>query len=131
MKTPELPTGNGELILIVDDEEAIRQITKCTLEAFGYKVLTAADGSEAIDVYAECKSDVSVVITDMMMPFMDGVATIRALREMKADVKVISTSGLGDNAKAAEAARAGVQRFLPKPYTAEQLLRALAEVIAS
>lgn len=128
-KTRDLPSGNGELILIVDDEEAIRQITKSTLEAFGYKVMTATDGTDAMGIYAEHKSKVSVVITDMMMPFMDGVATIRALRKMNPDVRVISTSGLGDNAKAAEAAKAGVQRFLPKPYTTEQLLRALAEVI--
>lgn len=126
-----LPAGHGELILVVDDEEAIREITKGTLEAFGYRVLLASDGTEALAVYAENKEAVRVVITDMMMPFMDGVATIRALRKMAPDVKVISTSGLADNAKAAEVARAGVQGFLPKPYTAEQLLRTLDEVIQS
>jgi two-component system, cell cycle sensor histidine kinase and response regulator CckA len=125
----DLPVGHGELVLVVDDEEAIREITKGTLEAFGYRVLLAGDGTEALGVYAENKEAVRVVITDMMMPYMDGLATIRALRKMSPNVKVISTSGLADNAKAAEVARAGVHSFLPKPYTAEQLLRTLAEII--
>lgn len=70
-----------------------------------------------------------VIITDMMMPFMDGVATIRAIRRLKPDARIISTSGPGDKARIAEAARAGVEKFLPRPYTAEQLLKALAEVL--
>lgn len=114
-------------MLVVDDEKPI--ITKGTLEVFGYRVLLAGDGTEALAVYAENKEAVQVVITDMMMPFMDGVATIRALRRMSPDVKVISTSGWSDNAKIADIASAGVQKFLPKPYTAEQLLKALAEVL--
>ena len=125
----ELPVGHGELVLVVDDEEAIRQITKSTLETFGYRVLLAGDGTEAIALYAEHKNSIRIVLTDMMMPFMDGVATIRALRKMSPDIKIISASGLADSAKTAEAVRAGVQSFLPKPYTAEQLLKRLAEVL--
>jgi two-component system cell cycle sensor histidine kinase/response regulator CckA len=116
---------------VVDDEEAVRQITKGTLEAFGYRVLVAADGTEAVALYAQRKDEVAVVITDMMMPFMDGLATIRALRRMNPAAKIISASGLGDDDKASETARLGVQKFLPKPYTAEALLRALAEILDS
>jgi len=125
----ELPCGHGELILVVDDEEAIRQITKSTLETFGYRVLVAADGAQALEQYATNRDDIAIVITDLLMPLMDGVATIRALRKLKPNVKIISVSGLADDAKTVEAARAGVETFLPKPYTAEQLLRALAQVL--
>jgi two-component system, cell cycle sensor histidine kinase and response regulator CckA len=125
----ELPVGRGELILVVDDEDAIRQITKATLETFGYRVLTASDGTEALGLYAQNREEVAGVITDMMMPFMDGPATIRALRKMNPQVKIIAASGLGGQDKAAEATAAGVQQFLPKPYTAEKILKALAQLL--
>ncbi len=126
---PTLPLGHGELILVVDDEEAIREITRGTLESFGYKVLTAADGTEAVALYAGNRDEVKVVLTDMMMPFMDGPATIRALQKLDPQVKIIAASGLAANEKAAEAASAGVKTFLPKPYTAEKLLLTLAKVL--
>lgn len=126
---PALPTGHGELILIVDDEEAIREITKATLETFGYRVLTASDGTEAVALYAERRDEIKVVLTDMMMPFMDGPATIRALQKLNPQVKLIAASGLAANEKAAEAASAGVKTFLAKPYTASKLLTALAEIL--
>lgn len=122
----DLPMGNGEWILVVDDESAIREIAKETLRTFGYQVLTAGDGTEALALFAQHKDEVRCVVTDMMMPFMDGVATIRALRRLAPDVKVIVTSGLKANDKAAEAAQLGVTTFLHKPYTAEALLKALA-----
>ncbi len=117
--------GRGELILVVDDEIAIREIAKGTLEAYGYRALTAADGTEAVALYAQHKDEIKVVLTDMMMPYMDGVATIRALRKMNPNVKIIASSGLTENSRAIE----GVKMFLPKPYTAETLLNALAEVL--
>ena len=126
---PALPTGHGELVLVVDDEEAIREITKATLETFGYRVLTANDGTEAVALYAERRDDIKVVLTDMMMPFMDGPATIRALQKLNPQIKLIAASGLAANEKAAEAASAGVKTFLAKPYTASKLLTALAEIL--
>jgi two-component system cell cycle sensor histidine kinase/response regulator CckA len=126
---PELPTGHGELILVVDDEEAIREITRATLETFGYRVLTASDGTEAVALYAEQRNEIKVVLTDMMMPFMDGPATIRALQKLNPQVRLIAASGLAANEKAAEAASAGVKTFLAKPYTASKLLTALAEIL--
>ncbi|MDT7688358.1 MAG: hypothetical protein QOE46_1117, partial [Acidobacteriota bacterium] len=129
LKRLDLPTGRGELILVVDDEEAIRQITKGTLETFNYRVITASDGTEAVALYAQHREEVAAVITDMMMPFMDGPATIRALQKMNPKVRIIAASGLGASDKAAEAASVGVHIFLPKPFTAEKLLKALAEVL--
>jgi CheY-like chemotaxis protein len=125
----DMPEGHGELVLVVDDEEAIRQITKGTLETFGYRVLVAGDGTEAVALYAQNRDEVAVVLTDMMMPFMDGPATIRALQKMNPRVRVIAASGLSANDKAAEAASVGVHAFLPKPYTAEKLLKTLAEIL--
>jgi two-component system cell cycle sensor histidine kinase/response regulator CckA len=131
LKRLDLPVGRGELILVVDDEEAIRQITKGTLETFNYHVITASDGTEAVALYAQHREEVAAVLTDMMMPFMDGPATIRALQKMNPKVRIIAASGLGASDKAAEAASVGVHTFLPKPFTAERLLKALAEVLQS
>jgi len=120
-----LPLGRGELILVVDDEIAIREITKGTLEAYGYRALTAADGTEAVALYAQHKDEIKAVLTDLMMPYMDGPVTIRALHKLNPNVRIIASSGLAENSRAIEGARL----FLPKPYTAERLLNALAEVI--
>jgi CheY-like chemotaxis protein len=77
--TSGLARGGGELVLVVDDESSVRTITKQTLEAFGYRVLTAADGADAVAVYARSGDEVAVVLTDMTMPIMDGPSTVRAL----------------------------------------------------
>lgn len=127
----DLPTGNGELILVIDDELAICDIAKETLQAFGYRVITANDGAEAIALFAERKDEIRCVITDMVMPYMDGPATIRALHKLDPAVKIIATSGLKANGKTAEAAQLGIKTFLQKPYTAEMLLKTLASVLRS
>lgn len=125
----DLPLGNGELVLVVDDEEAICEISRGTLETFGYQVLTASDGTEALAIYADRKNDIAVVLTDMVMPFMDGPATIRALKKMNSEVRIIAASGLTAGNKANEGGLEGVEIFLSKPYTAEKLLNALAQVL--
>ncbi|HKP13685.1 MAG TPA: PAS domain S-box protein [Blastocatellia bacterium] len=126
---PDMPMGHGEMVLVVDDEMAIREITKSTLEAYGYRVLTASDGTEAIALYAQNRDAIQVVLTDMMMPFLDGAATIRALQKINPQLRIIASSGLSENGRNAEAANAGVKLFLSKPYTAERLLKALAEAL--
>jgi PAS domain S-box-containing protein len=125
----DLLLGNGELILVVDDEESIREITRGTLETFGYRVLTASDGTEALALYADNKNEIAVVLTDMVMPFMDGPATIRALQRMNPQVRIIAASGLGTGQHAGEGVLEGVSVFLNKPYTAEKLLKTLATVL--
>ena len=127
----DLPVGHGELILVVDDEEAIREITRGTLETFGYQVLTASDGTEAVGLYAQRRNDIAVVLTDMLMPFMDGAATIRALRKMNPTVRIIAASGLTAGPRSTTPSLEGVKIFLNKPYTAEKLLKALAEALKS
>ncbi len=123
----ELPAGNGELILVVDDEASIRDITGGTLESYNYRVLTAGDGTEALALYAQHAGEIRVVLTDMMMPFMDGAATIRALRRMNPGVRVIAASGLAGNVNATEGIK--VDGFLTKPYSIEKLLKTLDRVL--
>lgn len=125
----ELPRGNDELILVIDDEFAVRQITQQTLEAFGYRVLLASDGAEAVAIFAVRMNEIAAVITDMMMPVMDGAATIQVLMRMQPDVRIIAASGLSANGLMSKAVVSGVRHFLRKPYNAEVMLQALTKVI--
>jgi PAS domain S-box-containing protein len=125
----EIPRGHGETILVVDDETPILATTQQTLESFGYRVMTAQDGAEAVAIYAQHRGTIAAVITDMVMPIMDGIATINALMRVNPQVLVIAASGLYSNGRVAKAAGAGVKHFLPKPYTAETLLVTLREVL--
>jgi len=124
-----LPRGNGETILVVDDESSILTITCQTLQAFGYRVLTATDGAEAVAVYAAHQGEISVVLTDMMMPVMDGSAVIRALLRINPAISIIAASGLKSNGLAAKPGDPGVKHFLTKPYTARTLLKAIWTVL--
>lgn len=125
----ESPTGHGELILVVDDEAAIREITETSLLTYNYKVLTASDGIEAIALYAEYREEISVVLVDMMMPIMDGVTTIRTLQKINPQVKIISVSGLVAGDQLAATAGTGVGAFLAKPYTAKELVKVINSVL--
>ena len=128
---PDLPRGHGELVLVVDDEFPILEITRQTLEAFGYRVLTAGDGVEAVALYAKQPAEVALVLTDMMMPVMDGAATIQVLQRINSAVRIIAASGVSSGDTVAAAASAGVKHFLLKPYTAETLLKLVREVLDS
>lgn len=120
-----IPRGGGETILVVDDEESVRIIAQKTLQRFGYSVLVATNGAEALSIYVPNQSKIDLVITDMAMPIMDGVATIIALRSLNPHLRIIASSGLASNSSVAKAIGAGVQLFLAKPYTAEALLRTI------
>ncbi len=128
-RAPELRRGKGELILVVDDEIGVRAITQQTLEAFGYRVVTATDGADAVGVYGRRGNEIDLVLTDIMMPIMDGPIMVRALRRINPDVRVVAASGLGPKGEEARAAEWGVRHFLPKPYTAEILLRTIGEAL--
>ena len=125
------PRGRGELILVVDDEENIREIARATLEKFGYEVLTATDGTDALATYAKQGDKIALVLTDIAMPFMDGTALIRALRKINPQAKIIAMSGLMNSEQTAELQSLNVNAFLSKPYTAESLLKLLAEILHS
>jgi len=129
-KAAKYPKGNGELILVVDDEDNIREITKATLEKFGYRVVTATDGADAIGVYAQHTDEIAVVLTDMAMPFLDGPATIRAIHRLDPKVKFIAMSGLMNEEHTSELDSLEVgAAVLTKPFTGEKLLTVLSEIL--
>ena len=130
-----LPRGHGEVILVVDDEPGIREATSRALTSHGYQALCAADGTEAVALYAQPAHQVQLVVTDLMMPFMDGLALARALKKLNPAVKIIVSSGLASGAdreaKITELRALGVTRFLSKPYSAEEILTELHEALSS
>jgi PAS domain S-box-containing protein len=127
VKDVHLPRGAGELILVVDDEAPVRMVTRRLLEAFGYRVALAGNGVEALTVFTARQDEVAAVITDMMMPVMDGPATIRALRAIRPDVRIIAASGMhGPDAGVPPL----VPDFLPKPYSADALLTVLHRLLS-
>ncbi|MBD2089838.1 response regulator [Microcoleus sp. FACHB-1515] len=124
----EIPLGQGELILIVDDEASIREISQTSLEAYNYQVLTAHDGIAAIALYAQHQNEISAVVVDIMMPIMDGITVIRTLRKINPNVKIIAVSGLASSNQLA-VETLGIQTFLAKPYTAQELIKTIHEVV--
>ena len=124
-----LPRGNGQTVLLIDDEASILNITGQTLRAFGYKSLTAVDGAEGVAMYAQNVHEIAVVVTDMNMPIMNGMTTIRALLRINPMLKIIAASGLNVNGDADKLAEMGVTNSLVKPYTAEALLTALNQIL--
>jgi two-component system cell cycle sensor histidine kinase/response regulator CckA len=126
-----LPKGNGELVLTVDDEPAVRQIAGVILKSNGYRPLVAADGVEALALFQQNRDAVKVVVADLMMPRLDGPATIRALRRLKPGIKTITITGLGEEGRITEAKAAGTDAVINKPFTAEQLLTTIKQLLES
>jgi PAS domain S-box-containing protein len=124
-----MPMGRKELVLLVDDEESIRLVIGQTLEGFGYRVVAAPDGASAVATFAERQRDISIVVTDMMMPGIDGIATIRALKAIDPNVRVIAATGLMTEERMLKASEAGAVAFLRKPFSAEVLLRTIRQVL--
>jgi PAS domain S-box-containing protein len=123
--------GKGELILVVDDEPAIQEITRASLETYNYKTLVASDGIEAIALYAQNRNKISAVLMDMMLPSLDGLTAIRTLQKINPAVKIVATSGLAYSSKLAEASTTNISGFLSKPYTVKELLLALQKALNS
>jgi PAS domain S-box-containing protein len=124
-----LPRGGGQTVLVVDDEKALREITRQTLEEFGYRVLLAADGAEALELHGRHQGEIAVVVTDIMMPVLDGSELMCELRKRDARLPMIATSGFRNPDPKGES-EGGADCFLAKPYTAGVLLRALEKVLA-
>jgi PAS domain S-box-containing protein len=127
----EVPAGKGELLLVVDDEAAILHIAKLVLTKAGYRVLTAANGAEAVALYAQQPQAIQAVLMDMIMPVMGGARTIQELRRLNPAAKVIAFSGLYSAAARDKATVPDVQAVLPKPYTVEDLVAAVASVLGA
>lgn len=127
----ELPRGGGQSVLVIDDEELVLAITGQTLEASGYRVRTTTSGIDAVALLAGDEADVDLVITDMVMPILDGPATIQALRRARPDLVFVATSGLDAQETTHRAAEVGVHHVLAKPYTAADLLETIGAALAA
>ncbi|MBI4850510.1 MAG: response regulator [Acidobacteria bacterium] len=123
----ELLSGQGELILVIDDEAYIREVTKAALEAYNYQVITASDGAEAIAIYLEKKEKISLVVTDLVMPFMSGAKVIEALRNINPNVKIIVLTGVRTSSMDLTIVK--VNAVLAKPYTTEELLKTIQVIL--
>ena len=93
-------------------------------------MLTAGDGADAVALYAQNKDKIDVVLMDMMMPVLDGRKSIRAIRRINPGIKIIAASGLIEKYKLESVSDGQIQAFLPKPYTAEKLLKTIHEVLS-
>jgi PAS domain S-box-containing protein len=119
----EPESGAGELVLLVDDESSIREMAREVLEEFGFRVITAGGGRDAIALFRERRGEVRVIVTDLNMPEMDGTALIRAVREMSPGVAIVASSGMIDG----DDSQTGADAVVPKPYTAAQLVEAVRQ----
>jgi PAS domain S-box-containing protein len=125
----DLPRGRGELILVVDDEVAVRDMIGATLEVCGYRPLTACDGTEAVALFVEHATEIRAVLVDSLMPLMDGAATVRTLRRLDSQVPIITVSGLNEDHEEIQRLELRGLRFLHKPFTTAALLQLLRRVL--
>jgi len=123
------PFVNGETILVVDDEAAVCELIRRVLERQGYEVLAANGGAAALQLFERHKTVIKAVITDMMMPNIDGLALVRLVRRIDPAVRIIGISGAGDRAMLDKIQALGLAGFLAKPFSVEVLLRLLQEVL--
>jgi PAS domain S-box-containing protein len=124
-----LPTGHGELILVIEDEVAVRELTKTTLESYGYQVVAAQNGVQGIDRFKEYKNEIRLLLTDTDMPYMDGMEVIRAIKELKPDLPMILASGSKRDTD--QLRRSGIEhvKSLGKPYSLDELLVAVGAAL--
>jgi PAS domain S-box-containing protein len=120
----------ADIILVVDDEDLVRRAAKVALEKYGYRVVVAADGKQAVEAVGELGGSVSAVLLDMTMPGMTGEQTFEELRRLRPDLPVIASSGYSEMEAMARFGN-GIAGFVQKPYTAAMLASKIAEVMAS
>ena len=121
--------GSGT-VLVVDDEPVVRGVARNSLRQYGYNVLEAGDGGEALEVFQQNQEDVSLVILDMAMPGMSGADVLKALRAVSPAVRVVASSGYSEN-EAMERFGDGLSGFLQKPYTGRQLAAKVSSALQS
>ena len=123
--TPTVYRGNGDLILVVDDEYSVRDTASRLLRAMDFNVISAEDGTQALIRAAENRDRIRGVLTDIHMPHVDGITLAQALCKMLPDVGIVVMSGRLEDREAAELRRLGVRALLNKPFTRQKLVEAL------
>ncbi|WP_395746138.1 PAS domain S-box protein [Prosthecobacter sp.] len=127
---PSAFRGQGETILLVDDEASVRDMASTVLQRLNFTPLTAADGTEALLMVTHHRAKIRVIITDLHMPHMDGLSFVRVLRRLHSDIPVILASGRLEDPQAVEMSALGVTHRLDKPFTEHQLAGVLEAVLA-
>ena len=116
------PTGPRELVLIVDDEDFVTLLAQRVLTDEGYRVITARDGFQAIDIYRKLKDQIALTILDFTMPVMDGADVFEELLQINPKVPVVLSSGFAEQDRLRSMLARGLRGFIPKPYTQHKLL---------
>jgi DNA-binding NtrC family response regulator len=128
-RVPNVPSGRGELVLVVDDEPAVRNVLGASIERFGYRVLLASDASSALRLLDERPAEVAAVVADIAMPRLDGLALASEIRLRRTDLPIVVMTAALNEEKRASFTRLGVVEFLIKPFRSEVLLKALDRVL--
>ncbi|MCL4402402.1 MAG: response regulator [Acidobacteria bacterium] len=116
-------------VLVVDDEEVVRHTARAILERFGYRVLLAENGEEALAVFGKMANQVSLVVLDIAMPAMSGVEALQHLRRIRPDVQVLVATGFDEQETARRFEGSGPVEFIAKPYTSRQLADRIQEIL--
>jgi len=123
--------GSNELILVVDDEEFVRDVALETLESAGYRVLLALDGMDGLRTFLERKSEIDAVLTDVMMPNMDGLELVKRIRSENQNIPIVAMSGMVASEKLNEMKAYGVRELLLKPFTSRGLAKSIHEALST
>jgi len=126
---PPAVRGGHECILVVDDEEKVRNLTRCVLERWGFRVLAAADGDEALTIYRERTPEIDLVLLDFTMPGLTGLQVMRRLRDLNPAVRVVFASGHTGQPDDDSLLAAGAHGLVPKPYRPEELVRRVRQIL--
>ena len=121
--------GGDEIILLVDDDDAVRELGKAILEMYGYTVITAADGETALQVYGEGRDRIELVILDLIMPGIGGTQCLQRLLEINPEAKVIIASGYSVDGEFERVSEIGAKAFINKPYHVQDLLKTIRGVL--
>ncbi len=123
------PTGPRELVMIVDDEDFVTLLAQRVLTDEGYRVITARDGFQAIDIYRKLKDQIALTILDFTMPVMDGADVFEELLQINPKVPVVLSSGFAEQERLRSMLSRGLRGFIPKPYTQQKLLTQIRSVL--
>jgi CheY-like chemotaxis protein len=131
LKTPEAvaPHGKNELVLVVDDEEPIRELAREILESYGYRVMLATDGADGVEKYRAGSGEISLVLLDMVMPRLGGQEAFLRMKEINPDVRTLLSTGYSQDGRAREILESGAIGFVQKPYRVAALLSAVRNAL--
>ncbi len=133
-KEPELNSqsaahGVGSTLLVVDDDETVRTVTRRMLEHSGFRVILAKDGMDGLRAYENARDDVQLVLLDMTMPQLDGEETFRELRRVNPDVRVLLMSGYNEQDATERFTGKGLAGFIQKPYRPGELISLVRQLL--